>query len=295
MFIEMIKTMVEIIWKLLKWPLIIGGIIIVIFLLLYFAWVIYFKYIKKMKKKKGQRYKIKKDKLLKKIFYDTPRRMALDYMNRDPEDFQEKGLVLYTGNQGGGKTSTMIRDTRILQTEYPKLKVLSNMNYKFQDEELKDWKQMLDYKNGRKGVVIQIDEIQNWFNSKASRDFPPEMTQLVTTNRKERRLIMGTAQRFYMVAKDIRTQVSEVRNCITLFGCLTIVHRQVPIIDADGNVEKMKGKGWYCWVHNDEIRNAYDTYKVIETLKKKGFVPRSEQYSAFKDNSQKVEIVEKKK
>ena len=295
MFVEMIKTMVEIIWKLLKWPVIIAGIILVIFLLLYFAWVIYFKYIKKMKKKKGQRYKVKKDKLLKKIFYDTPRRMALDYMNRDPEDFEEKGLVLYTGNQGAGKSASMLRDTRILQTEYPKLKVLSNMNYKFQDEELKDWKQMLDYKNGKKGVVIQIDEIQNWFNSKASRDFPPEMTQLVTTNRKEKRLIMGTAQRFYMVAKDIRTQVSEVRNCTTLFGCLTIVHRQVPIINADGEVEKMKGKGWYCWVHNDEIRNAYDTYKVIEVLRKKGFVPRSEQYSAFKDNSQKVEIVEKKK
>lgn len=295
MFIEMIKTMVEIIWKLLQWPVIIAGIILVIFLLLYFAWVIYFKYIKKMKKKKGQRYKVKKDKLIKKIFYDTPRRMALDYMNRDPEDFQEKGLILYTGNQGGGKTSTMIRDTRILQTEYPKLKVMSNLKYKFQDEELKDWKQMLNFKNGNKGVIIQIDEIQNWFNSKASRDFPPEMTQTVTTNRKERRLIMGTAQRFYMVAKDIRTQVSEVRNCITLFGCLTIVHRQVPIVDADGNVEKLKGKGWYCWVHNEEVRNAYDTYEVIETLKKKGFVPRSEQYSTFKDNSQKVEIVEKKK
>lgn len=295
MFLDMVKTLFELGWKLLKWPIIVAIAIIIIFLLIYLMWIMYYKYIKKMKQKKGERYKVKKDKLLKKIFYDTPRRMALDYMNRDPEDFQEKGLILFTGNQGAGKSSSMLHYTRILQTEYPKLKVLSNMNYKFQDEELKDWKQMLDYKNGNKGVVIQIDEIQNWFNSKASRDFPPEMTQLVTTNRKERRLILGTAQRFYMVAKDIRTQVSEVRNCTTLFGCLTIVHRQVPIINADGEVEKMKGKGWYCWVHNDEIRNAYDTYKVIEVLRKKGFVPRSEQYSAFKDNSQKVEIVEKKK
>ena len=38
-----------------------------------------------------------------------------------------------------------------------------------------------------------------------------------------------------------------------------------------------------------------DKYSLEETLKKKGFVPRSEQYSTFKDNSQKVEIVEKKK
>ena len=112
--------------------------------------------------------------------------------------------------------------------------MIGNLNYKFQDDELKDWKQIIDYKNDKKGVIIQIDEIQNWFNSKASKDFPPEMTQVVTTNRKQRRVIMGTAQRFYMIAKDIRTQVTEVRNCTTLFGCLTIVHRQQPIINADG-------------------------------------------------------------
>ena len=120
----------------------------------------------------------------------------------------------------------MIRDTRNLQTEYPKCKVIGNLDYKFQDDELKDWQQIIDYKNNKKGVIIQIDEIQNWFNSKASKDFPMEMTQIVTTNRKQRRVIMGTAQRFYMVAKDIRTQVTEVRNCTTLFGCLTM-QRQV--------------------------------------------------------------------
>lgn len=27
----------------------------------------------------------------------------------------------------------------------------------------------------------------------------------------------------------------------------------------------------YFFVHNDELRNAYDTYKVIENLRKSGF------------------------
>ena len=34
MFLDMLKTMIEIVWKLLEWPIIIAGIIIVIFLLL---------------------------------------------------------------------------------------------------------------------------------------------------------------------------------------------------------------------------------------------------------------------
>ncbi len=93
-----------------------------------------------------------------------------------------------------------------------------------------------------------------------------------------------------MIAKDIRTQVTEVRNCTTLFGCLTIVHRQEPIINSDGEVEKMKSKGWYCWVHNKEIRESYDTYKVIETLAKTGFVPRNEQLKSFDSVNTKIEV-----
>ena len=27
----------------------------------------------------------------------------------------------------------------------------------------------------------------------------------------------------------------------------------------------------YCFTHTDELRNAYDTYKVIHTLSKEGF------------------------
>lgn len=293
MFVNMLMTFLKIAWSLLKIPLIALVIIIVIFLIAYTGWIWYFKKVKGMKKQKGEHYKVKDDNIIKKVFIDTPRQAAIDYFNRNPETFREQGLILYTGNQGGGKTSTMVRDTRILQTEYPKLKVLSNLNYKYQDEELKNWEQIIDFKNDDKGVIIQIDEIQNWFNSKASKDFPPQMTQTVTTNRKQRRVIMGTAQRFYMVAKDIRTQTSEVRNCTTFFGCLTVVHRQVPIINADGEVEKMKSKGWYCWVHNKDIREAYDTYKVIETLKKTGFVNRTEQLTAF--NDPKIEVIEKKK
>ena len=32
----------------------------------------------------------------------------------------------------------------------------------------------------------------------------------------------------------------------------------------------------YFFVHDDELRNVYDTYHVIESLSKSGFKPRSE-------------------
>lgn len=36
-------------------------------------------------------------------------------------------------------------------------------------------------------------------------------------------------------------------------------------------MQEWKNRGMYFFVHNKELRNAYDTYKVIENLKKSGF------------------------
>ena len=45
---------------------------------------------------------------------------------------------------------------------------------------------------GVQGVICLIDEMQNWFSSNQSKNFPPEMLQVVTQNRKNRRVIMGS-------------------------------------------------------------------------------------------------------
>lgn len=172
----------------------------------------------------------------------------------------------------------MVHDILMMKEEYPKALVMTNFGFKNENKEMRHWRQLLDFNNDKKGVIVAIDEIQNWFNSKQSKDFPPEMIQTVTTNRKNRRVLMGTAQRFYMVSKDIRTQCSEVRHCHTFGGVFTIVIRKTPIIDSQGECSEEKFKGIYCWVHSPAVRDAYDTYKMIEVLSKTGFNPAGEQY-----------------
>lgn len=135
------------------------------------------------------------------------------------------------------------------------------------------WRLLLDYKNGIQGVIACIDEMQNWFSSNQSKNFPPEMLEVITQNRKNRRVIMGTAQTFNRLSKPIREQATEVRRCTTLFGCLTIVHRVVPELDSEGNVEKWKHRGFYYFVHDEKLRSSYDTWRVIESLSKSGFQP----------------------
>lgn len=172
---------------------------------------------------------------------------------------------------GAGKTISMIEFARSMQKEYPRALCTTNLGYKYENTPLKDWRMLMNYKNDIFGVIVAIDELQNWFSSNDSKNFPPDMLTIITQNRKNRRIILGTSQNFYLLAKAIRSQATEVRRCSTLFGALTIVRRFEPILDSDGNVKEFKKLGCYFFVHDKELRESYDTYKVINRLSQVGF------------------------
>lgn len=221
--------------------------------------------------KKGQHNIVKKKSFLTRLLIDFPRQFTDDLFEKDPEFFKYQGLVIFEGRQGSGKTMSMVEFIMRMQKEYPLAKTTTNFGLVSQNKELKDWRMLIDYKNGKQGVIVGMDELQNWFSSNDSKNFPAEMLGIITQNRKNRRIILGTSQNFYLLAKAIRSQATEVRRCTTLFGCLTIVKRVEPILDSEGNVQEWKNRGMYFFVHSKELRNAYDTYKVIENLRKSGF------------------------
>lgn len=218
--------------------------------------------------------KVKRPNLLYSIFFLVPRQMVEDYLNRPADYFDPHGVVVFTGEQGAGKTVGLVEYTLHLQACYPKSRCLTNFDYQYENDELTHWKQLTHYKNGYKGVIVGIDEMQNWFSSMQSKNFPPEMLSVVTQNRKNRRIILGTAQNFHMLAKSIRTQTTEVRECATYFNCFTIVRCRKPILDETGTVVDWKERGYYFFVQTPRIRDSYDTYKVIENLADAGFIDR---------------------
>lgn len=210
--------------------------------------------------------------LLVKLFVQLPRQFWENYYNNDIGTFNEHGIIMYTGKQGQGKTIAMTRDIINYQYKYPSCKVCTNYGFKKEDEVIDDWRKLVDYNNGKLGVICAIDECQNWFSSKMSKNFPPRMLDTVTQNRKNKRIILLTSHYFTDVAKPIRKHCTEVRSCLTLLKCFTIVSRKEPILDGEGNLVKYRRLGSYCFVHNDEIYNAYDTYKVISNLSEAGFL-----------------------
>lgn len=254
-------------------------IVIILFFILFFV-LVYFNVVIGLlngkRFKKGEHNHVRKPSVLKRLLIDYPKRIADDMFDRDPESFRHSGLIIFEGRQGRGKTIAMVQCAREMQEEYPKSICLSNLDYKGQDEELDYWTKLLEVSNDKYGVIALLDETQNWFSSNQSKDFPPEMLSVITQNRKNRRVILGTAQNFYLLAKAIRSQATEVRRCATILGALTIVRRVEPILNSEGNVVKWKHRGIYFFVHDKKLRDCYDTYHVIESLSKSGFQPRIE-------------------
>lgn len=282
-------------WNIIRWPLFAFLTIYLVFLILY---LIHLKIeLKKANKTFKDINKIhihkKKRSRFKQLFYDFPRMMAIDRINRNPEAFPYHGMIIFEGRQGRGKSVAMIHCSTEMLDDYDQAKCIANLKYYDQTGEehrrLKHWRELLNYTNGELGVLAIIDETQNWFNSKDSKNFPPEMVSVVTQNRKNRRVILGTAQSFYMLAKDIRTQCTEVRSCRTFFNCLTVYIRKEPIVDSAGEIIKFKYLGWDWFVHTPELRDSYDTYEVIERFSKAGFVSKDKQYSSYRTKKESEE------
>lgn len=260
-------------WKILKfflWLMVPIGIFLGVFALLCVSWYLVFRYYFKLEFRPSGVYRIPKRPLIKQLLYDVPRRYVLDIQAREPGFFVPKGIHMFCGEQGCGKTIAAVEMMLKLQKMYPNSKMITNFGVTTEDDALLEWQQLLTYNNGHQGVIVGIDEIQNWFMSGLNK-LPEGMLEVATQNRKNNRILCCTAQVFTRVNKGLREQVSMVYNPHTFLGCFTVVVKRKPYFDSEGNVTEMKYRGMYCFTHSDELRNAYDTYKVIHTLAREGF------------------------
>lgn len=218
----------------------------------------------------------KQDSFFKKLFVQLPKILAHDIMNNDPNEFKEYGLHMFIGKQGTGKTSALVHTLMYWQKKYPYLKVNTNMGYKYEDGEINHWRDMVNCENGKMGIANVLDEIQTWFSSQQSKDFPPEMLGEISQQRKQRKCTMGTAQVFGKIAKPIREQTTHVYLPKTFFGCVTIIRRTEPEYYDSETGKFTKMTGFEFFVHTLELRNAFDTYKRIKKYSEQGFKPESE-------------------
>lgn len=287
----MLKKGFEIAWAFISFLLPVVYVIlaaVAVFASLCFAWFLIFKYYYKLEFRPSTIVRQKKSSIFRKLFYELPRRYVMDIQEREPDFFIPQGIHMFCGEQGCGKTIACVEMMLRYQKMFPKSKMITNFGVTSEDDELVKWQQLLDYTNEKKGVIVGIDEIQNWFMS-GKNQLPEGMLEVATQNRKNRRVICCTAQVFTRVNKGLREQVTNVYEPHTYLGCFTVVVRKKYRFDAEGQVAESKVKGVYCFVHSDELRAAYDTYKVIHTLSREGFkqIPPAPVTNVFVDSTAK--------
>ena len=277
--VGILKVILDILLFVAKWGAIIASPFI---LVMCFHFVRLYKQGKRIKRRTNH---YKKRSIIKRLLFDFPKQFVEDLFNKDPEAFEEYGFNIITGKQGSGKTLTLVYLLLKLKKEYPKLIIKTNMAYKHEDGVISHWSDLMSFTNGIYGEIDVLDEVQNWFSCAQSKDFPPEMLNVVTQQRKKRKMILGTSQVFARVAKPLRENTYMLYKPLTIFGCITIVRKVEPILEADGNVAKEVNKGMFFFVHSKEIRQAYDTFKTIDGMKKSGFIA-----SPFKNSDTKINV-----
>lgn len=79
MIIGILKTLFNLAWTILKWPLIICGAIMLAYYLICMGWILYYRLVKKIPKKRGEHYKVKETNLFKKLFIDLLLQLSSSY------------------------------------------------------------------------------------------------------------------------------------------------------------------------------------------------------------------------
>ena len=248
----------------------------VVFFLIWFF--VRFSYFYKVTTPKGEKYKssYKSDGFLKKLFWSLPMQLGKDFARKDSNFFDAHGCIVFEGHQGGGKTISAVQYARELKRKYKESIVLSNTSLAFEDISLSSWEPILEVDNDKYGVICLLDEAQLWFSGRFMSNFNISSLGLISQNRKCKRVLLLTSQNFCQLDKQVRINTTEVRKCKTFLGCLTVVACFVPELDSEGNVIKQHFKRFYWYVQDDDLRNSYDTFRVIQTLTKSGFIERKE-------------------
>lgn len=193
------------------------------------------------------------------------------------------GIVGYFGLYGSGKTMAMTYELEKMRRKYGNdIYIATNYFWKGQDFAFSTWKQML--KEYDKPLIIGWDEVQNEFNSRDFKSFPVELLSILTQVRKGNGIrIYYTAQRYDRVDKVFRELTFEAGECKTILGRWTRVkfyhwldyERLNDVTNIDVR-RKIKPIRIVSFVQDDEIRNSYDSYKMLESAKSKEYMTREE-------------------
>lgn len=185
------------------------------------------------------------------------------------KQFPYDGIWAFSGGQGAGKTLMAMHLLREMYQEYPDIMIVSNISiFGLPCIPFKSTEDFETYQNGANGIVFLIDEIDKLYNSLESAGMPVSQMQIWSQNRKNRRVILGTSQRFTRCAKGLREQAKWNYECYRPFLSLIYSYRVLDgqYYDDKGNYvlpegEEMPKKKIY--IPSVAAMRSYNTLEVV--------------------------------
>lgn len=183
--------------------------------------------------------------------------------------FPYSGMWIFSGQQGSGKTLLLMHLVKQILDEYPDVMIVSNISiFGVPCVPYRGIEDFDRYNNGTKGVIFIIDEIHILFNSLESKGMPLSTMQVWAQNRKNRRLILGTSQRFNRVAKGVREQTTWNYECSRPLLNILYSYRVLDGANYDDNGRYIVAEGDNLprrsfYVPNVQCMRMYNTLEVV--------------------------------
>lgn len=178
--------------------------------------------------------------------------------------FPFSGIHIFSGGQGTGKTLNAIQYILDIKSKYPKCLLVSNIPLNIDGVIPYTGLHMFDEINNKEdGIIYFIDEIQSMYSSMQSKNVSDANIYIWSQNRKNRRVIIGTTQRFTRVAKPIREQTRYLYEMrvkflnIYAYRCYDGYN-----FDDEGKYCDDRPKLTWC-VPSIDAYDAYDTLHVV--------------------------------
>lgn len=180
------------------------------------------------------------------------------------DNFPYQGIWVFSGAQGFGKTLLMIQVLREIVKKYPDCIVCSNISlYGIPCVPYTGIEDFEKYNNGQKGIIYVLDEIQTFFSSLESKNMPLSTLTVFSQNRKNRRVILGTSQRFTRISKAIREQCKYHIECKKpIFNFYRYRVLDATLYDDNGNYIGKKTR-FSLYVPNHSSFLSYSTEEVV--------------------------------
>lgn len=197
----------------------------------------------------------------------------LKYIRENPTYFDPDGIWVFCGPQGSGKTLSAVQTARDIKYWYPKVRVISNIDFTFKDgtkpEPFTSYDQIPNEDNGIEGIMFVLDEIHILWNSLESKQIPITEMSSLCQMRKTRRLIIGTSQVYSRIAKPIREQLKYVILCKSHIGVLqeNIIGDPAYSSEINGHIFPEVIAVRYFW-HTPELYQSYETFDKVKRIER---------------------------